>query len=98
LTILTPWAAFPCVVMSETRTLIAVPCEVIATISASSVTEEAELVAITSQGTAIKVRVSDITTQGKTAQGVRIVNIDQPDFVVGVDKAEKGDDEEEQGE
>ncbi len=63
-----------------------------------SVTEEAEIVAITSQGTAIKVRVSDITTQGKTAQGVRIVNIDQPDFVVGVDKAEKGVEEEETGE
>ena len=61
-----------------------------------SVTEEAEIVAITSQGTAIKVKVADITTQGKTAQGVRVVNIEQPDFVVGVDKAEKAEEETEE--
>ncbi|MDR1316691.1 MAG: DNA gyrase subunit A [Spirochaetales bacterium] len=58
-------------------------------VGALSVTEDAEIVVITSQGNAIKLKVSQITTQGKTAQGVRIVNIDQPDFVVGVDKAEK---------
>ena len=60
---------------------------------ALSVTEDAEIVVITSQGNAIKLKVAQITTQGKTAQGVRIVNIDQPDFVVGVDKAEKDEDE-----
>ncbi|MDR1626034.1 MAG: DNA topoisomerase (ATP-hydrolyzing) subunit A [Spirochaetia bacterium] len=60
---------------------------------ALSVTEDAEIVVITSQGNAIKLKVSQISTQGKAAQGVRIVNIDQPDFVVGVDKAEKEEDE-----
>ena len=59
---------------------------------ALSVTEDAEIVVITSQGNAIKLKVAQITTQGKTAQGIRIVNIDQPDFVVGVDKAEKEED------
>jgi DNA gyrase subunit A len=58
-------------------------------VSALSVTEDAEIVVITSQGNAIKLKVAQISTQGKTAQGVRIVNIEQPDFVVGVDKAEK---------
>lgn len=58
---------------------------------ALSVTDDADLVVITSQGNAIKLRVSQITTQGKSAQGIRVVNIDQPDFVVGVDKAEKED-------
>lgn len=58
-----------------------------------SVTEDAEIVVITSQGNAIKLRVADINTQGKTAQGVRVVNIEQPDFVVGVDKAEKEEEE-----
>jgi DNA gyrase subunit A len=60
---------------------------------ALSVTEDAEIVVITSQGNAIKLKVSQITTQGKTAQGIRVVNIDQPDFVVGVDKAEKDESE-----
>ena len=64
-------------------------------VGALSVTEDAEIVVITSLGNAIKFKVSQITTQGKTAQGIRAVNIDQPDCVVGVDKAEKDDAEEE---
>jgi len=65
-------------------------------VGALSVSEDAEIVVITSLGNAIKFRVDQISTQGKTAQGVRAVNIDQPDCVVGLDKAEKddgGDDE-----
>jgi DNA gyrase subunit A len=63
-------------------------------VGALSVTEDAQIVVITSQGNAIKLKVKQITTQGKTAQGIRIVNIEQPDFVVGVDKAEKDEPEE----
>jgi DNA gyrase subunit A len=63
-------------------------------VGALSVTEDAQIVVITSQGNAIKLKVKQITTQSKTAQGIRIVNIDQPDFVVGVDKAEKEEEEE----
>ncbi|MDR3200634.1 MAG: DNA gyrase subunit A, partial [Spirochaetales bacterium] len=58
-------------------------------VGALSVTEDAEIVVITSQGNAIKLKVAQINTQGKTAHGVRVVNIEQPDCVVGVDKAEK---------
>ncbi len=64
-------------------------------VGALSVPEDAEIVVITSLGNAIKFKVAQITTQGKTAQGIRAVNIDQPDCVVGVDKAEKDDSEEE---
>ncbi|MFQ3619779.1 MAG: DNA topoisomerase (ATP-hydrolyzing) subunit A [Spirochaetales bacterium] len=50
-----------------------------------SVSEDAEIVIITSYGNALKLRAKEIPLQGRAAHGVRIVNIDQPDFVVGVD-------------
>ncbi len=50
-----------------------------------------EVVAITSQGNTLKLRVSDIPTQSRTAAGVRLINIDRPDYVVGV---ARGSDEE----
>ena len=49
-----------------------------------SVNEKDDLVCITSQGNLIKTRVKDIPIQGKTAMGVRIVNIEKPDVVVDV--------------
>ena len=49
-----------------------------------SVSEKDDLVCITSQGNLIKTRVRDIAVQGKTAMGVRIVNIEKPDAVVDV--------------
>jgi DNA gyrase subunit A len=50
-----------------------------------SVKEEDELVVITSQGNALKLRAKDIPVQGRAAHGVRMVEIEQPDFVVGID-------------
>ncbi len=52
-----------------------------------------EVMAITSQGNTLKLRVSDIPIQTRVAGGVRLINIDRPDYVVGV--ARGGDDEEE---
>jgi DNA gyrase subunit A len=49
-----------------------------------AVTTEDELVCITSQGNAVKLKLEAVPVMGKTAQGVRIVNIDKPDFVVGM--------------
>jgi DNA gyrase subunit A len=43
-----------------------------------------DLVCITSQGNTLKLSLSGIATLGKTAMGVRIVNITKPDVVVGV--------------
>ena len=53
-------------------------------VSALSVSSNDDLVCITSQGNALKLRLSEIAVLGKTAMGVRIVNIVKPDVVVGV--------------
>ena len=55
-----------------------------------------DLVCITSQGNTLKLRLAEIATQGKTAMGVRIVNITKPDVVVGVARVVK-EEESEQG-
>ena len=50
--------------------------------------EEDEVIVITSQGSTVKLKVSEITVQSRTASGVRVVNIDRPDYVVGIGRAE----------
>ncbi len=55
-------------------------------IKAISVAEEDEVMVITSTGKTIKLDVSTVRQMGKTARGVRIVNIEPPDFVIGMDK------------
>ena len=59
-----------------------------------SVSDKDDLVCITSQGNTLKLRLSEVATLGKTAMGVRIVNITRPDVVVGVARVVK---EEENG-
>ena len=49
-----------------------------------AVKEEDELVCITSQGNTIKLAMKDISVMGKNALGVRVVNINKPDSVIGV--------------
>jgi DNA gyrase subunit A len=56
-----------------------------------NVLEEEEILCITSQGKSIKVKVSDIRIMGRAAQGVRIFRIDEPDFVIGVDRVVQED-------
>jgi DNA gyrase subunit A len=51
-----------------------------------NVLENDEIMCITTQGKSIKITVSSVRVMGKTAQGVRILNIEKPDFVVGVDR------------
>jgi DNA gyrase subunit A len=48
-----------------------------------------DLVCIASQGNTIKLRARDIPVLGKTAVGVRVVNIERPDLVVAVARAAK---------
>jgi len=55
-------------------------------IKAVSVAEEDEVMVITSMGKTIKLDVSSVRQMGKSARGVRIVNIEAPDFVIGMDK------------
>jgi DNA gyrase subunit A len=54
-----------------------------------NVQDSEEIMCITSQGKSIKLKVSDIRVMGRGAQGVRIVSIDKPDFVIGVDRIVK---------
>ena len=44
---------------------------------------------ITSQGKSIKMKVEDIRVMGCAAQGVRLLTIDKPDFVIGLDRIVK---------
>ncbi|MDR2073199.1 MAG: DNA topoisomerase (ATP-hydrolyzing) subunit A [Spirochaetaceae bacterium] len=53
---------------------------------AVSVLDNEEIMCITSQGKSIKLKVSGIRVMGRSAQGVRILSIDKPDFVIGLDK------------
>ena len=54
-----------------------------------SVNQEDDLVCITSQGNALKLRLAEIAMLGKAAMGVRIVNITKPDVVVGIARVVK---------
>jgi DNA gyrase subunit A len=55
------------------------------------VLEGEDIMCITSQGKSIKLKVSTISTMGRGAMGVRILNIDKPDFVIGVDRVVQED-------
>jgi len=56
-----------------------------------SVLEDDDIMCITSQGKSIKLKVSEIRVMGRAAQGVRILSIDKPDFVIGLDRIVKED-------
>jgi DNA gyrase subunit A len=51
-----------------------------------SVLDNEEIMCITSQGKSVKLKVSTIRVMGRSAQGVKILSIDKPDFVIGVDR------------
>jgi DNA gyrase subunit A len=57
-----------------------------------NVLDKEEIMCITTQGKSIRLKVSTIRVMGRSAQGVRILNIDKPDFVVGVDRIVREDD------
>ena len=62
-----------------------------------SVTEKDEIMCITSQGKSLRVPANGISEQGRAAQGVHVLDINQPDMVIGVDKI-AGDETEEEAE
>ena len=51
-----------------------------------SVTDSDEIMCITSQGKSLRVPADSISEQGRAAQGVRVLDINQPDMVIGIDK------------
>jgi DNA gyrase subunit A len=56
-----------------------------------SVLENEDIMCITSQGKSIILKVAEIRVMGRSAQGVRILSIDKPDFVIGLDRIVKED-------
>jgi DNA gyrase subunit A len=50
-----------------------------------TVLDSDEVVCITSQGKTIRVKANTINTMGRAAQGVRILNIERPDILIGID-------------
>ncbi|MBP7263449.1 MAG: DNA topoisomerase (ATP-hydrolyzing) subunit A [Spirochaetia bacterium] len=63
-------------------------------VCAISIRESDDVVIMTSLGKTLKIKAEGVRLCGKTAKGVRIVNIDAPDFVVGMDRIareEEGD-------
>ena len=72
-------------------------------VGAITVLDDDDVMVMTSQGKTLKIAASTVNILGKAARGVRIVNIDKPDFVVGLDRVAKeeaveGDGSEEGGE
>ncbi len=55
-------------------------------IGAISVSSDDEIMVITSMGKTIKIEAESVRILGKNARGVRVVNIDPPDYVIGLDK------------
>ena len=56
-----------------------------------SVLDNEDIMCITSQGKSIKLKVKEIRVMGRSAQGVRLLSIDKPDFVIGLDRIIKED-------
>ncbi|HUX50714.1 MAG TPA: DNA topoisomerase (ATP-hydrolyzing) subunit A [Spirochaetia bacterium] len=59
-----------------------------------AVKDDDELIVITSQGNTIRLRVNGLRPLGRQAAGVKVVDINQPDFVVGIDRADNADEDE----
>lgn len=55
-------------------------------IGAISVSGDDDIMVITSMGKTIKIEAESVRILGKNARGVRVVNIDPPDYVIGLDK------------
>lgn len=55
-------------------------------VGAISIADDEEIVCITGQGKTLRVNSEDISEQGRASGGVRILNIDSPDIVIGLDK------------
>ncbi|GGY22599.1 DNA gyrase subunit A [Paludibacterium paludis] len=68
-------------------------------VAATLVTESDEIMLITTGGVLIRTRVSEIRETGRAAQGVRLINLDEGEKLIGLEKvAESESADEEEGE
>ena len=64
-------------------------------VGAITVRDDDDVMVITSQGKTLKIAADTVSIQGKGARGVRVVNIDRPDFVIGLDRVAREEEAEE---
>lgn len=62
-------------------------------IGALTIGDEDSVMCITSQGTSLRVEAKEISQQGRASSGVKIVDIVEPDYVVGIDRIAKGEED-----
>ena len=60
-------------------------------IGAIAVSESDEVICMSGQGKTLRVSAAMISKQGRASSGTRIINIDEPDYVVGFDKVASED-------
>ncbi len=58
-------------------------------VGATQVTDEDEIMLISSSGTLVRTGVADISTQGRNTQGVRLIRVVDGDRLVGLDRIEQ---------
>ncbi|MDH3467599.1 MAG: DNA gyrase subunit A [Gammaproteobacteria bacterium] len=58
-------------------------------VGAQAVAQEDEIMLITDGGTLIRTRVSEISTQGRNTQGVRLIDLHEEEALVGIGKVEE---------
>ncbi len=56
--------------------------------SVRGVADDDEFFAITSMGMIIRSMVKEVSTQGRTAKGVRLISVKDPDMVVDIGRVE----------
>lgn len=59
-----------------------------------AVSENDEIVCMTSQGKTLRVKASTINKQGAGASGVSVLKIDEPDYLIGIDKVSQENEKE----
>ena len=64
-------------------------------IGALTVRDTDSVMCITSQGTSLRVKAESISTQGRTSSGIKVVDIETPDYVVGIDRIAEEDEKKE---
>jgi DNA gyrase subunit A len=67
-----------------------------AMVGAIQVTDEDEIMLISSSGTLVRTGVDDISTQGRNTQGVRLIRVAEGDRLVGLDRIEQIQEENEE--
>ena len=65
-------------------------------VGAIQATDEDEIMLISSSGTLVRTGVAEVSTQGRNTQGVRLIRVTEGDRLVGLDRIEQIQDDEEE--